>query len=35
MIVVRLVLLALITLVGAALLASAGDIKRYLQMRQM
>jgi hypothetical protein len=35
MVVVRIALLVIVALVGAALVASLGDIKRYLKMRTM
>jgi hypothetical protein len=35
MVVVRLALLVIVAVVGAAVVASLGDIKRYLKMRTM
>jgi hypothetical protein len=35
MVVVRIALLVIVALVGAAVVASLGDIKRYLKMRTM
>jgi hypothetical protein len=35
MIVIRIALLVIVAVVGAAVVASLGDIKRYLKMRTM